>query len=572
MVIGGSDHAKIILSILQSDPQFNILGILDRELPLHHKVMRYPVLGSIHDIPELSRSIKAFKGIIAIADNCKRRAIAQLISNIDPDFEFINALHPTSIIEENVSIGHGNIIAAGTIIRSGSSIGDHCVIHSHASIDRDCTITDYSSIDQGTILGRCVNTCSCTTVSMGATIVSGITIGPNNAIHSNNLLSARDIAENPYNGKPGSLIREFSSKDKELDTPQFNTSEYQGSPPCRIKIITEESEWKATLKSIGHSDVYHSFEYHNISKGKMQYPILIRYTHNNTIIALPFLIRKIEGTPYYDATSVYGYCGPVSTKLDSSFDKPLFKRTFINFLHEKKIIAVFSRLNPFIENQEAILEGIGKLHQNGLVVNIDLTLNKELQRQRYGRRLKTHLNKARRACFVREAETQDELERFIELYYENMDRVKAGRFYYFPYQYFLNLWRSRSFNTRLLVAIHRDTGKIIAGSMFMRKSNVLHYHLSGSADEYLHLTPSKLLIDEMRIRTNDKACTYYNLGGGIGGSSCDSLFKFKSSFSKDFKPFRLWQFITNEEVYSHLVAGSMVTTKRFSYFPLYRTT
>ncbi|MBT8393232.1 MAG: aminoacyltransferase, partial [Bacteroidia bacterium] len=108
-----------------------------------------------------------------------------------------------------------------------------------------------------------------------------------------------------------------------------------------------------------------------------------------------------------------------------------------------------------------------------------------------------------------------------------------------------------------------------AGSLFVTTNNIVQYHLSGTRFEFSHLTPTKLLIDEMRIEATERGLQFYNLGGGIGGNSKDSLFRFKSSFSKDFKDFNTWNLIVNQTVYNDLVKkqGKIET----SFFPEYRS-
>ena len=126
------------------------------------------------------------------------------------------------------------------------------------------------------------------------------------------------------------------------------------------------------------------------------------------------------------------------------------------------------------------------------------------------------------------------------------------------------------------MVVHNETEEIISGAIFVKTQNVVQYHLSGSKTDYLHLNPLKLLIDEMRIIATQQGYTYFNLGGGKSGSE-DSLFYFKSSFSKDFRPFYLWKYVVNKEVYEQLSNKSFDSTlktnvfKTCDYFPAYRS-
>lgn len=337
-----------------------------------------------------------------------------------------------------------------------------------------------------------------------------------------------------------------------------------------FEIITKKRDWDLLLKDIGNYDFYHTYDYHNLAAANGENPILIKYIENDVIIGLPLLIRDIYSTIYKDATSVYGYVGPISKGIDNDFNNTNFINQLYSYFNDNNIISVFSRLNPYISKQGHILSGVGDLTPQGKVVNIKINTPLDEQKSEYRNRLKTYINKARRDCSVKIAESESDLKTFIELYYENMDRVKAKKYYYFSKNYFEKFVKSNDFNTTILLVTHNETNEIIGGSMFITTNSIVQYHLSGTKNEYSKMNPTKLLIDEMRIIATQQGHSCFNLGGGLGGRDDDSLFHFKSSFSKDFSQFYLWKWITNEEVYDELVMAKAENVKE-NYFPLYRS-
>lgn len=303
-------------------------------------------------------------------------------------------------------------------------------------------------------------------------------------------------------------------------------------------------------------DFYHTYDYHHISKKNDEQPVLIKYSEDDKVIALPLLLREIPESQFHDFTSVYGYAGPLSKNIDVNFDNSNFIKEFNNYLNNNNIISVFSRLNPFIPNQEKCLRNFGELCSLSHIVNIDVTLGIEEQKHSYHKRLRTHINKARRESYVKTAETKEEVMAYIDLYYANMKRVNAKNEYFFDHDYFFQLLKSQDFNTRILLAIEKGTDKIIAGALFIETNKIVQYHLSGSDFAYLNLFPIKLLIDEMRIIASQENCKFLNLGGGVGSKE-DSLFLFKSSFSQDFKNFTTWKCISDIEKYEALIMEKM---------------
>tara|TARA_R110002049_G_C9177314_1_gene562978 strand:+ start:17248 stop:18294 length:1047 start_codon:yes stop_codon:yes gene_type:complete len=337
-----------------------------------------------------------------------------------------------------------------------------------------------------------------------------------------------------------------------------------------IEIIKSKDHWDDFLSSIDDYDFYHTFDYHQISKSPTDRSILIKYEKDGITIGLPILVREINGTNYFDAISVYGYSGPICNGIPANFDAAHYKETLMQYFIQENIISVFLRLHPYLTYQNIIFHEFGELTNLGKVVNIDVTLDLDIQRQKYNRRLKNHVNKANRDCTVKKATTEEDFQAFKELYFENMNRVDAKSFYYFSDTYFEEFKSSEDFKTETLLAIHNETGKPIAGSMFIKTNKMVQYHLSGASNEYLHLNGIKLLIDNMRLEATEEGYEKFNLGGGLGANENDSLFRFKSSFSDDYHDFFIWKLIVDQNKYDELCKKNNVSKADSDFFPLYR--
>ena len=338
----------------------------------------------------------------------------------------------------------------------------------------------------------------------------------------------------------------------------------------KIRAITSKEEWQDTLRRVENYDFYHTYDYHNLSKTKDEKSILIEYTEGDVIIALPLIIRKIDNSTYHDATSVYGYGygGPLQINVNSAFNTSNFVATLEQFFKEENIISVFSRLNPYINNQDIILEKIGEIEERGPVVNIDITKDIDAQRTQYSKSTKSRVNKARKQCYVKQVNTEKELNEFIDIYYENMERLNAKDTYFFDRKYFFDFYKSEEFKTIILMVFDNETDKAIAASMFVITNDIIQFHLSGTKNDSLNIAPARLFIDEMRLIGTKEGCQFYNLGGGLGGN-IDSLFDFKASFSKDHKCFKIWKYIVNKEIYNKLVREKEMPDD-IDFFPLYR--
>lgn len=334
-----------------------------------------------------------------------------------------------------------------------------------------------------------------------------------------------------------------------------------------IEIIKTKEAWEAVLSKCKSYDFHHTYDYHQLSKADNEAPLLVSYQNNDTVIALPLLIRDIEGTKYKDATTVYGHPGPASNEIDITEHAKKFQEGLNSFFESEQIVSVFSRMNPYIPFQEEILNGLGTISDIGNMVNIDLTKDLDAQRSAYRRDTRSRVNKVRRLCSVKKAETKEEVQIFIDIYLETMKKLEANDSYFFPNSYFFDFLDCDGFETDILLAVLDETGEIIAGTMFVKTNNIIQYHLSGTKNEHFKIAPSRLLLDEMRIQGTEQGFTYFNLGGGYNGKD-DALFSFKSSFSDDLKVFKAWKHIANSEVYNQLTKEANVGETEF--FPAYR--
>jgi len=335
----------------------------------------------------------------------------------------------------------------------------------------------------------------------------------------------------------------------------------------KFEIIENNSEkWSEIIKQATIYDFHHTAYFHKIDTNSVSK--LLLFSDRDNFIALPIVIRPIEGTDYFDITSVYGYAGPIYSFVKNHETTELiafFRKNFLDFCKEQNIISVFSRLHPLIE-QTNIIENLGEIVNLNKTVAIDLTKSADEQRKEYRKSLKSELNQLRRKeIVVREATTKEEIDAFIAIYYETMDRVEATANYYFSKEYFYEFLNNQDFDAKLLIAVKDN--KVIAGAIFTFTDKIMQYHLAGTTEEYIRETPMKLILDEARLYGNGTSAENLHLGGGVGGHDDDSLFRFKSGFSKDFKQFSVWKYIVNQAVYDELSKGKEVS----GFFPLYRS-
>ncbi len=333
-----------------------------------------------------------------------------------------------------------------------------------------------------------------------------------------------------------------------------------------ILSLEKAGRWNEIIRSMKFHDFYYLSEYHALDHSGT--PLLFYYDREGGAFAFPFIVRPIEGTEYFDITSVYGYCGPLANVRNperSLIDD--FQKELLCFFDSRKVVSAFSRLHPLFSEQQQFLSGLGEVVDLNTTVCIDLNLPDAIQRSHYSHSLKNDINRLNKnGVVVRFATGKNDIDAFIAIYEENMKRVGASRFYYFSQDYFYQFLNT--IHSKLLLAF--KDGKILGGSIITLCDDIMQVHLSATKNEYLSESPMKIIWDEARKTGIRNQMKFVHLGGGFGGEN-DSLFLFKTQFSTLYFVFSAWKYIHNEEIYEDLIfkkyKGRML---KDSFFPAYR--
>ena len=351
------------------------------------------------------------------------------------------------------------------------------------------------------------------------------------------------------------------------------------APGMRILGTNDTAEWLAVLGQARQHDFHQLPQYHRLAElrgeGLAQ---LFVHAEDGCTIALPLLLRPVdpaEPDGWHDATSVYGYGGPVA----SHGTPPAgvvrnFQSALAAELARRRVISVFSRLHPLIA-QEVLLAGLGVCPAAGETISIDLALPNEAQRAQYSRTCRTSLRKLRESGFTGFHDCEKRyLPEFVGVYLETMRRVGAQSSYLFDEAYFNLLTRDLGGVSHLFVAL--KDGEVAAASLCTICDGIVQDHLGGTRDAFLKFSPDRLVVDTERLWAAAMGARVFHLGGGVGAQE-DSVFRYKSGFSDRRHMFRTWRWIIRPEVYEELSAISArrnaangLRAISAGYFPAYR--
>lgn len=206
LIIGSSSHAKVVVSTAELTSEYSVFGLIDPYKVIGSTSFGYEILGSNDDIPSIIKENNIYGVHIAIGDNIVREAVSIDIKRRIPNIKFISIVHPNAIISDNIIVGDGCFIMAGSIINSSAKVSDFCIINTKSSLDHDCIMMPFSSLAPGVTVGGNTHIGARSAICIGSTLVHNIHIGIDCVIGAGSVV-LKDIPDNTIAyGSPAKAI------------------------------------------------------------------------------------------------------------------------------------------------------------------------------------------------------------------------------------------------------------------------------------------------------------------------------------------------------------------------------
>ena len=348
-------------------------------------------------------------------------------------------------------------------------------------------------------------------------------------------------------------------------------------------VPADRDRWNAIG---GRIDAYYTAEYASVFsgvEGGLGYAYLVEDLSGNQIL-YPFVRRDLsqlqhiglEGQGLFDIVTPYGYGGPAFVGADYRRDEMMgeFRRSFSHYCSREGIVSEFVRYHPLIRNYLYESEDVDIAPIRTTIVMIP-----EADEQTVMSRLPSKTrNMVRRAAnggvTVRFtlSPVDEELQTFMRLYSDTMNRRNAEGYYLFPVAMIKQMFESMSGSIGLFTA-HATDGSPVSSAIILQGGPFIHYHLSGSDPTLMPPGTNNLLLMKAAVWGASVGATEFHLGGGY--SEGDSLFKFKASMSSETRVFAIGRVIhdpTNYERLSKLTSDRLgrPSTNSAGFFPAYR--
>lgn len=170
VVVSGGGQAKVIISILKKNGDFDVLGYIDRIDK--GDILDVGYLGgdeALRDIIGTGRADKAVIGFGQLKDASLKRRLAGEAAAMG--FAFPPVISKDAVINEDVLIGRGTVVIDGVIVNTGSRIGEFCLINTKASVGHDVIIGDFVHVAPGVTLTGEAQLGNNVLIGAGATVI-----------------------------------------------------------------------------------------------------------------------------------------------------------------------------------------------------------------------------------------------------------------------------------------------------------------------------------------------------------------------------------------------------------------
>src|SRR5690606_35687795 len=206
IILGAKGIAIPALEIFNSN-KVDVYGFLDEDKNLYGtEINTVSVLGHTEDDGFLKLIGKKCEAFVAVDDNTYRKFLVKLLKDrrkVQP----INAIHETSYISTDASIGHGNFINAKVMIGAGAKVGQHGIFHTNCSIEHQVEIGDFVQVGTGSTINSNAKIEDGVFIGSGVTVISGVKIGKNARVGAGSVVIS-DIADNDtVFGNPATSVK-----------------------------------------------------------------------------------------------------------------------------------------------------------------------------------------------------------------------------------------------------------------------------------------------------------------------------------------------------------------------------
>lgn len=231
----------------------------------------------------------------------------------------------------------------------------------------------------------------------------------------------------------------------------------------------------------------------------------------------------VPGMPLCDASSPYGYGGPLCSTDDPAFVAAAWQ-AYLEWMRAERVVVEYIRFHPVLGNER---------HYGGNVVESRAVVCVDLEQEDiaagYAVRQRQALKKATVAGLVYdEADLDSMIPEFAAFYRAGMSDIGADPFYLFADGYFEALAAS---GLARIGSCRAPDGQLLAAALFLDGHGMREYHLAATCAAGRQASASTFVLHHGAQAARARGLRRLYLGGGSDARPDNPLLFFKSAFS-----------------------------------------
>jgi sugar O-acyltransferase (sialic acid O-acetyltransferase NeuD family) len=184
VVVGGGEHARVVVDAARASGDWEVVGIVDADpvertrslLGVDHLGDDAAYLASVVSVPPDRRAALVL-GIGSIGIPVARRAAAARYE-VAGAGSWATVVHPSAWVSTTAVLGPGVVVLAGAVVNAGAVIEAQAIVNSGAVVEHDAVVGAFAHVGPGAIVGGGARLGAGAIAGMGCLIRDHVTVGP----------------------------------------------------------------------------------------------------------------------------------------------------------------------------------------------------------------------------------------------------------------------------------------------------------------------------------------------------------------------------------------------------------
>jgi sugar O-acyltransferase (sialic acid O-acetyltransferase NeuD family) len=180
IVIGGGEHARVVLEAALSSPErWTVRGFVDPEAcDKTVRLLGVRRIGGDDAIASLATQDSELQFIIGVGDTGATHRRREIVARLrEYGIQWATVIHADASVSPTARVGHGVVVMAGSVVNAGAHLGDHTVVNTGAIVEHDVELGEFTQLGPRACIGGGSSLGAECYVGLGACIRDHISVG-----------------------------------------------------------------------------------------------------------------------------------------------------------------------------------------------------------------------------------------------------------------------------------------------------------------------------------------------------------------------------------------------------------